>query len=789
MTSLWLRRAAFGLLGLVLIVATVVAWLVASFDAERYKGVAIDWMQREHRRTLAIDGPVALSLLPRIEVRAARLRLSEVGRGDTFAALDEAAFAVRVLPLLAGQLVVDRVAVRGVQLAWTRDAKGMSNTDDFTRGGGVGVGAGPSLKFDVGRVELRDVTLRLRDDTLPLVGEVALQSLTAGRIAPGVDAPIELQARLALQQPAVQGELGGRTRLRWTPDSGALALAGMQLAYQGDAAGLRAVEAALHGDVAWDGAAQSLQATDLRAEFGATAGDVRLAGSRLQVGRLSHDARARSLALAKLEVRLAGSRADQPLAFALDWPALDIAGDTVHGEPFAGTFSLGGANSIEGRFASGAPAGSFEQIRLPGLDVTLAGRNGAEPFEGTLKANAVLRPGKKGFAAEQIDLQARVGAAPQALALAARGSAHVSAQTAGWNLAGTLAGNAFASDGSAALGGRVPKLQAQARFDRLDLDALLGRARPAAARKAPPAGPDTPVDLGVLRTVDGRFTLRAARFAWQPLRADDVRIDATLDDGTLRISRLQAQAWGGSVEASGSAAAGSQRIAAKIAASGIDVRRLLAELAGSDRLEGRGRVTAELQTAGASVQALRSQLAGQAAVQLRDGAVRGFDLARRLREAKAALTLQRDAVERASQTEKTDFTELAASFRIADGVARNDDLAAKSPFLRVAGGGAIDIGRSRIDYTLRTTMTDTAQGQGGTELAALRGLTIPVHLAGPLDAVDWRIEWSAVAAGALQRRLEDRLRERLGAAAPAGAASAPARPRDALKDALKGLIK
>ncbi len=788
MTSLWLRRVAFGLLGLVLIVAAVVAWLVASFDAERYKGVAIDWMQREHRRTLAIDGPLSLSLLPRIELRASKLRLSEVGRSDTFAAVDDAAFAVRVLPLLAGQLVVDRIEVHGAQLAWTRDAKGASNIDDLTRGGAGGVGAGPSLKFDVGRIEVRDLTLRLRDATLPLIGEVALQSFAAGRFAPGVDAPIELQARLALQQPAVQGELGGRTRLRWTPDSGALALAGMQLTYKGDAAGLRAIDAALRGDLSWDGAAQTLQAADLRAEFGATAGDVRLAGSRLQVGRLSHDAHAKSLALAKLEIRLAGSRAGQPLAFALDWPALDIAGDTVRGEPFAGTFALTGPNGIEGRFASGPPAGSFEQIRLPGLNVTLAGRQGAAPFEGALKANAVLRPARKGFAAEQIDLQARIGAAPQALALAARGSAHVSAQAAGWNLAGTLGGNAFASDGSAALGGRVPKLQAQARFDSLDLDALLGRAQSPAAQ-AVPAGTDTPIDLGVLRAVDGRFTLRAGRFAWQPLRADDVRLEATLDDGTLRVSRLQAQAWGGSIEASGSAAAGSQRIVAKLAANGIDVHRLLAELAGSDRLEGRGRITAELQTSGASVQALRSQLAGQAALQLRDGAVRGIDLARRLREAKAALTLQRDAVQRASQTEKTDFTELNASFRIAEGIARNGDLAAKSPFLRVAGSGAIDIGRSRIDYTLRTTVTDTAQGQGGAELAALRGLTIPVHLAGPLDAVDWRIEWSAVAAGALQRRLEDRLRERLGAEKPAGAASAPARPRDALKDALKGLIK
>ena len=56
--------------------------------------------------------------------------------------------------------------------------------------------------------------------------------------------------------------------------------------------------------------------------------------------------------------------------------------------------------------------------------------------------------------------------------------------------------------------------------------------------------------------------------------------------------------------------------------------------------------------------------------------------------------MRSDATQKASQTEKTDFSELSASFRIADGVARSNDLDMKSPFLRLGGDGAIDIGRA-----------------------------------------------------------------------------------------------
>jgi AsmA protein len=261
----------------------------------------------------------------------------------------------------------------------------------------------------------------------------------------------------------------------------------------------------------------------------------------------------------------------------------------------------------------------------------------------------------------------------------------------------------------------------------------------------------------------------------------------------LRVNTLQGKAWGGSIDATALADARASRIAVKGVASGVDVNALLKDVAAKDMLEGTGRVTVDLDTAGRSVAELRSRLGGSAALQLRDGAIKGVNLAKSLRQAKAALAMRSDASQKASQTEKTDFSELSASFQIANGIARSKDLDMKSPFLRLAGDGAIDIGKGMIDYTARATVTSASAGQGGAELAALKGLTVPVRLTGPFEAVDWKIQWSAVAAGALKNKLEDKLKDKLGIRTPAaaGAASAPpVKPKDQLKEKLlKGLFK
>jgi AsmA protein len=334
-----------------------------------------------------------------------------------------------------------------------------------------------------------------------------------------------------------------------------------------------------------------------------------------------------------------------------------------------------------------------------------------------------------------------------------------------------------------------------------------GKAQAAASAKASapaPGGADAPVDLGGLKALDGRFGLRAGTLVYPPYRVADAALDATLAGGVLKLSRLSGRAWGGRFDAQGSADANARRVAFKLDASGVDVGALLGDVADFRRLEGKGRLTADVTTSGASVAQFKQRLGGQAALEMRDGALRGINLAKVLRQWKTALSLDREAAQRASAEEKTDFSEISASFAIADGVARNKDLVAKSPFLRVGGEGAVDVGRGRLDYLVRATVTATPEGQGGAELAALKGVTLPVRVVGPFDAVEYKPQWSTVAAELATRHAKGALSESakgalggvlkgLAGTAPAAGASAPAKPASAaktppLKDTLKGLF-
>ena len=103
--------------------------------------------------------------------------------------------------------------------------------------------------------------------------------------------------------------------------------------------------------------------------------------------------------------------------------------------------------------------------------------------------------------------------------------------------------------------------------------------------------------------------------------------------------------------------------------------------------------------------------------------------------------------------------------------------------------GHENIGAGRIDYTARATVASTATGQDGAELAALRGVTVPVQLSGPFDAIDWKVQWSSVAAAAVENKLKEKIAEKLFGKPTEPAASEPAKkPEEQLKDKLRGLL-
>jgi len=767
--TVWIRRLALAIGALLLLFAVAAAVLVATFDANRYKGLAVDWVRAEYQRSLAIDGPIELSVLPRLAVKVSKLRLGERASAAEFAAVDEAALALQWWPLLSQRLVVDRVSARGVRAVYSRNAQGASNIDDLLKPRGASATAAPvtdgkpRFGVDIRSITLENLQLRLRDDLAKRAGVIDVQRLESGRLASGVETPLELKASVKLTQPQpLQLALDGGAKVALNFQTMAVTARDLKLELQGDAAGLQGLVV------------------------------------QLAAKGLTHDPAARRLQLEALVLSLNGRANGQPLEAALDWPRLAIDGDRLEGSALSGRIKRAGPDALSATLRSEAPSGSFEALRLPGFALAFNGNAGPRKFDGKARTDLLLRPPQGAYALERLELSAtleQAGTAPpaSALALTLRGQAGGDAKAAQWALDGALAGNRFESKGSAAFGGGVPAIRATARFDSLDLNKLAG-TEAAAAKPGAPA--EERISLEGLRSVNGQFNLSANALALRQYRLTDARLDAALDNGVLRISRLAARAWGGSVEGSGSADARSQRIGIKLAAGGVDVNALLKDVAGKDLLEGRGRVQADLTTTGATVGALRSNLAGSAALQLRDGAIKGINLARTMRQAKAALSGREDALTRARETEKTDFSELNMSVRIAEGVASSDDLDVKSPFLRIGGAGRFDVGRGRIDYTARATVVAAAAGQDAGELAALRGVTVPVLLSGPFDAIDWKIQWSGVAAAAVESRLKEKLAEKLGAKlgltpAPAGSASAPApaSPKDQLKDRLKGLFK
>ena len=790
----WIRRLAIALAVLLLVFAITAAWLVSTFDPNKYKGVAVDWMKTHRNRTLTIAGPIELSVFPRLQVRLTQVTLSEVGNSDEFAGIDAAALAIELLPLLHGALNVDRVEAHGVRVTLLSDAKGKRNFDDLIASEPSQPKSGQALSFDVNHVELTDLRARLKDEKSGADGEVVLKELSSGRIASQVESPMKLDIQFGLKSPALKGELTGSARV--TPDlaTNSLRLADMDLAYKGDAPGASNIDATLKGTLAWDGAKAALDAKALQLKASANAGGVKFNDSTLAIERFAFDPSRKAFAIGQLKLLVKGTRAMQPLELELNWPELDVSGETLKGSALAGKLSLGGELPVAATFKSGAPSGSFDEVKVPSFEAHMTSDASARKIDATLHSDIGLQPAKGAIALRALTLDANLQDGDlKPLKLKAHGNVSASAQNAQWTLAGDINTNAFSTDGNASLGSGVPNIKAQARFDALDLNTLLP---PEKAATGAPAAADAPIDLSALRRINGSFGLRAGSFAYRQYRVGDAKLDATLDAGMLRVSVLQGKVWGGSVDASAFADARASRIAVKATASGVNVNALLKDVASKDLLDGTGRVNADIDTAGHSIAEMKSRLRGKAALQLRDGAIKGLNLAKSLRQAKAAIALRQDAAQKASQFEKTDFSELSASFDIDGGVARSKDLDAKSPFLRLSGDGAVDVGKSRIDYTARTTVAATSKGQDGADLAALKGLTIPVRLTGPLDAIEWKIQWSAVAADALKGQAEDKLRARLGLKPTDGSASAPSlkdaakdAAKDALKDQLKGLFK
>jgi AsmA protein len=315
--------------------------------------------------------------------------------------------------------------------------------------------------------------------------------------------------------------------------------------------------------------------------------------------------------------------------------------------------------------------------------------------------------------------------------------------------------------------------------DQLNVDTYFppkpAQAEGAKGAKGGATGPEAVLDFSALKGPQVKGALHIGALQVSGLKLAQLNAKVHLADGRLDVAPLAMNLYGGATSGSAMVNATGNAVALRQNMVGISINPLMQDLLHKDMIEGRGNVSLDLSSRGATVGAMKRALQGKAALSLKDGAIKGINLAQTLRDIKSKLG-QPDATQQARAGEKTDFSELTASLTIRDGVARNDDLAMKSPFLRLSGAGDINIGLGQMNYLAKATVVGSAQGQGGQSADQLTGLTLPVRVSGPFEALSYRLEFASMVADAAKGRVQEKTQELKG------------QLEEKAKDLLKGLF-
>lgn len=764
-----LRNGLIGLAAVLALILLLVLMLFLTVNPNDYKPRIIELVQQKKHRTLSIPGEIKLSLFPGIGADLGQVSLSERDSQKQFAQVRHVRLSLALWPLLKKQFVVDKVMVEGVRFELVRDKQGKMNIDDLLSKEPEEKDA--SVKFDVGSVQVIDGQFLFDDQQQQRRMDIAKFNLLVGRIANGVPSSMDVRFDVKASQPRLDAQVALKTGFAIDMDKQEYLLDGVKLDVNGKLL-----------------------------DFANVA--LKLAGSM--------DLRQDSFNFKEVSLLAQAKRDAQQLELKLNAPQFVVAGQEARGDKL----------TLEGKVTEGKrllvldlslPSfkGGKANLTLPGMALKLGMKDVGLDARATLLADWLIDidklllqskkvqltlDGKQGETelAGKLAAQVQIDGKQQSLALnqiagqfslpnphggAMQLTLDGNAKWDGNRLASLFKGQLDQSHFDARLGVnglKNPLLDLNLVLDQLDLN----QYQPKPGKDSDKANPDPAIDLSPLKTLRLNAGLQVGQLKLGDLQASAVRLDFRADGGKLELAALSANLYGGKIEGMASATASdSPQIHVRQSLSNVALGPLLKDAIKKAPIDGKAQVMLDVTTKGSRVSQLKQALAGSAKMSVQNGAVSGFNLAQIVRNAKSAIGGSSSAAGQSGSSaadDKTDFSELAASFKINAGVAHNDDLSAKSPLFRVTGNGDINLGQDKLDYLVKPTVVATLQGQGGPELQALKGLTVPVRLSGPFSNIGWKIDVASLITDTAKQKVEDKVKETV---------------TDKFKDQLKGLFK
>lgn len=493
---------------------------------------------------------------------------------------------------------------------------------------------------------------------------------------------------------------------------------------------------------------------------------------------LLFDTEAKAITLDALTVSLAGKRGADGVDIRLTSPKFELGPERIAGKLDLTAKLMQPKGSLYLVLSVPALTGKGSAFRADTFTLDVNGQQG----DNTIKSR-IASPFSANLDTRQFSLDKLVAsfslsgpAMPKAMMVNMGGAARLdlAKQDAHLNLSGKLDDSQL----KARLGVShfdAPAYDFDIAIEQLDVDRYFPPGKPEDKVKQP----EKPLDFSFLKNLNASGQLSIGVLKVANIKSSNIKLNVKADGGNLNVGPISANLYQGTLNGAISLhGAGTPRVALKQNLAGVSVGPMLKDAANVDMLEGHGSVALDVNAQGATVSAMKKALQGSAAINLHDGALKGVNIAGAIRSAKAKFgSLQGESTQAANAADRTDFSEMKASFQINNGVAHNEDLSAKSPLLRLAGNGDVNIGESSMNYLARATVVASLEGQGGKELSALKGMTVPVRITGPFSGLKYSLDFNAIASEAAKQKVEQKkeeIKSRLG---------------EELKGGLKGLFK
>jgi AsmA protein len=324
--------------------------------------------------------------------------------------------------------------------------------------------------------------------------------------------------------------------------------------------------------------------------------------------------------------------------------------------------------------------------------------------------------------------------------------------------------NRLAGDIDVRLAGEVPQVTARLAGDRLDFSAMSTDTSEGdgAANAGAGGWSEARLDVSGLSAVNGDFTFKANALDLGSIQLGKTALSGSLDRSRMVTRFENIEAFDGLVSGQfvvnnrAGLSVGGDMIADRVA-----MQRLLSDFAGFERLVADASLSLKFLGVGDTLDAIMRSLSGEGRLDVGAGELLGLDIAGMIRNFDAAYV---------GEGSKTVFDDITASFTIADGTLRNDDLNFTASLLTATGAGALDLGAQTVDYRL-VPVALAAQID--------EGISVPVLITGPWSNVKYRPDLKSL----LDRELEEE-KEKLKAAARAREAELKAKAEAKLVEEL-----